>query len=71
MNKISNIIPGTKYQFDLKDLAFIGKNDQGIVLSYKQGLQVQITITTIEDVERQYKDICDRQKEYNEQTHEL
>lgn len=65
--KISNIIPGTQYQFDVKDLAFIGKNDQGIVLSYKQGLQVQITITTIEDRERQYKDICDRHQEYNNQ----
>lgn len=53
-----NIVPGTKYQFDLEDLAVVGMNDQGITLSYKQGLQVQIDISGFADRERQYGEVC-------------
>ena len=54
-----NIVPGTQYQFDLEDLAFIGKTSKGIALHYKQGLQVAITIDDPQDRDRQYQQICD------------
>lgn len=63
----SNIVGGTQYQYDLKDLAMIGKNAKGIVLYYKQGLSVQIDISDKNDIERQYKDVCDAHLEYNSQ----
>jgi len=53
-----NIVPGTQYQFDLDDLAFVGKTPKGIALHYKQGLQVVINIDDPNDRERQYNQIC-------------
>lgn len=58
MEMKKNIVPGTKYQYDLEGLAVIGMNDQGITLSYKQGLQVQIDISGYADRERQYGEAC-------------
>lgn len=64
---ISNIVSGTQYQYDLKDLAFIGKNSEGIVFHYKQGLSVQITIDDETDRQRQYLEACAVHAEYNKQ----
>lgn len=56
--KNKNIVPGTQYQFDLTDLAVVGKNDLGIALCYKQGLVMQIDIDDPVDREKQYIEIC-------------
>lgn len=68
---MSNIVSGSVFQFDLVDLAVIGKNEEGIILNYKQGLKVQITISDEDDIERQYVEICAAQINYNKEKSQL
>lgn len=62
-----HIVSGTEFQFDLIDLAVIGKNKEGIVLSYKQGIKVQIEIAGKAEIDRQYKEICAAQIRYHQE----
>lgn len=53
------IVPGSQYQFDLEDLAFVGNTVIGIQLVYKQGAKIDIGISDPAEREKQYKIICD------------
>lgn len=65
---MSSIVGGSEFQFDLVDLAVIGKAPDAIILNYKQGLKVRIEISAgKQEIERQYKEICDAQLQYNKE----
>ncbi len=53
------ILEGSVYSCDLKDLAFVsnvnGKSE--IVLIYKQGANITISLSSMEERDRQYKDL--------------
>ena len=56
------ILEGSVYSCDLKDLAFVSKVDDvggkpAIRLLYKQGLNVTVKMSSIEERNRQYNDI--------------
>jgi len=62
------VVNGTKFQFDLQDLAIIAKRDNdydyAIVLSYKQGLDKMITFKLEQERDNNYKQICQLHDDY-------
>lgn len=53
------ILEGSVYSCDLKDLAFVSKGDSetSILLVYKQGASIRVSVSSVEERNRQYDEI--------------
>ena len=67
----NSLITGTQYSFDLEGLANVGKTDTCCLrMSYKKGLVVDISLSTFEELDKEYRAVIAEWKRFKENENE-